>query len=486
MELLSQIVYGLSKEEVRFFKIFAHRQESNEQRKDIRLFDFMRKKGDKDEDKIVHQLYGKTDKNAFYRLKNRLVDELNTALVLQHQGDEEWLQLMRLLQIVRVYLAKSQHHVALYFLKKAEQKARKIENHELLDIIYGEFIQLSHTLLIINPEEYISLRKENNEALKRLREMDDMLAVVSYRLKITQNFGAKENSLLEMLEQVTDQFLDAPSAKKSARFRFKLYSLVSHLLLQKKDYQSLETYLLQTWESFTQEALFTRNTHDTKLQMLTYIVNTLFKNDKIQDSLVYASKLKEAMMDYNKLLFNKYEIFYYNALVNNYSTFDIPEAIRLLKEMQNIENIKKLPFYELFIYINLATSYFDIKDFSQAIKNLNKTYLMDSYAKADGALKFKIAVAELIIRYELKDLDFWKYRYDQILKEFKKEFEKDVNEVERNLLQLVNRSIEFPSGMRSKDLKEEIHSLVGELESQSEEDEIIKYSRWLKEKTHAL
>ena len=56
MELLSQIVEGLSKEEVRFFKIFAHRQESNEQRKDIRLFDFMRKKADQDEDKIVRQL----------------------------------------------------------------------------------------------------------------------------------------------------------------------------------------------------------------------------------------------------------------------------------------------------------------------------------------------------------------------------------------------------------------------------------------------
>ena len=153
--------------------------------------------------------------------------------------------------------------------------------------------------------------------------------------------------------------------------------------------------------------------------MLTYIVNTLFKNGKVKESLKYAQTLKEAMNEHHQLLYNKYEIFYYNALVNNYSTFDVPEAIRLLKEMQKLENIKKLPFYELFIYVNLATSYFDIKDFSQAIKNLNKTYLMDSYTKADRALKFKIAVAELIIRYELGDLDFWKYRFDQVNKEFK-------------------------------------------------------------------
>ncbi|MEX1188938.1 MAG: hypothetical protein WED33_06750 [Bacteroidia bacterium] len=485
MELLSQIVEGLSKEEVRFFKIFAHRQESSEQRKDIRLFDFMRKKGESDEDKIVHQLYGKTDKNAYYRLKNRLVDDINTALVLQHQSDEDWLQLMRLLQVVKVYLAKNQHTVAFYFLKKAEQRARKIENHELLDIIYGEFIQLSHTLLIINPEEYIALRRENNDSLARLRQMDDMLAVVSYRLKVTQNFGAKENNLLEMLEQVTDQFMADKAAKQSSRFRFKLYSLVSQMLLQKKDYQSLEEYLLQTWATFNEEHLFSKNTHDIKLQMLTYIVNTLFKNGKVNESLEFAETLKQAMNEHHQFLYNKYEIFYYNALVNNYSTFDIPEAIRLLKEMQTLENIKKLPFYELFIYINLATSYFDIKDFSQAIKNLNKTYLMDSYEKADGALKFKIAVAELIIRYELGDLDFWKYRFDQVNKEFKAEFNKETNTVEKNLLEIINHSTELSGGLKSKDLRLELLELISQLESQSEEDEIIRYSRWLKEKIHA-
>lgn len=486
MDLLSQIIGGLSKEEVRFFKIFAHRQESSDARKDIKLFDFMRKQKNPDEDKIVQQLYGKTDKNAYYRLKNRLVDDINTAMVLQHQSDDESLQLMRLLQVVRIYLAKNQHNLALYFLKKAEQKARKIEHLELLDIIYGEFIQLSHTLLTINPEEYIELRKLNSEDLSRLRQMDDMLAVVSYRLKVTQNFGARETSLLEVLEQITGQFSEDQSTRNSSRFRFKLYSLVSQLMLQKKDYQNLEAYLLRTWEDFSKEKLFTRNNHDTKLQMLTYIVNTLFKNGKMQESLRFAGMLKNAMQEFNKLLYDKYEIFYYNALVNNYSVIDVNKAIELLKEMQELENVKKLPFYELFIYINLATSYFDIKNFNQAIKNLNRAYLLDSYAKADAALKFKIAVAEMIIRYELGDLEFWKYRYEQILKEFRPQLEKENNTAERRMLRVVSSSIDINNGMRSREVRDEIHELIDLLESQTEEDEIIKYSRWLKEKIHAV
>jgi tetratricopeptide (TPR) repeat protein len=486
MDLLPQIVGGLSKEEVRFFKIFAHRQDTNDLRKDIKLFDFIRKHKEEGEDKIVKQLYGTGDKNAYYRLKNRLADDINTALVLQHHTDDEGLQLLRLLQVVRIYLSKNQHNLALYFLKKAEQKAKKIEHLELLDIIYGEFIQLSHTLMIINPEEYIALRKENSEDLSRLRQMDDMLAVVSYRLKITQNFGAKENSLLDLLEQITNQFSADQATRNSSRFRFKLYSLVSQLLLQKKDYQSLETYLLQTWGDFNREKLFTRNSHDIRLQMLTYIVNTLFKNGKVQESLKYAELLRETMLQFNKQLYDKYEIFYYNALVNNYSTFDIPKAIKLLQEMQQLENVKKLPFYELFIYINLATSYFDMKNFSQAIKNLNKAYLLDSYAKADATLKFKIAVAEMIIRYELGDLDFWKYRYDQIIKEFKNELEGNNHSAERLMLSIVSSSIDLNNGLRSREIRNEIHELIQLLESQSEEDEIIKYSRWLKEKIHAV
>ena len=192
MDVFYQIVDGLSKEEIRFFKIFAHRQGSEIERKDIALLDFIRKNPEKnDENKIVQKLYGKGDKNAFYRLKNRLIDDLNKSLVLQHNNDDEVLQLFQLLSLVRIYCSKSQHQIALSFLKKAEQKAKRIENHELLDSIYGEYIQLSHTLLNIDPETYITLRKENSLALARIRQLDDVLAVVSYRLKVTQNFGSQ-------------------------------------------------------------------------------------------------------------------------------------------------------------------------------------------------------------------------------------------------------------------------------------------------------
>jgi hypothetical protein len=486
MDVFYQIVDGLSKEEIRFFKIFAHRQGAEIDRKDIALLDFIRKNPEKnDENRIVQKLYGNSDKNAFYRLKNRLIDDLNKSLVLQHNNDDEVLQLFQLLSLVRIYCAKSQHQIALSFLKKAEQKAQRIENHELLDSIYGEYIHLSHTLLNIDPETYITLRKENSMALSRIRQLDDVLAVVSYRLKVTQNFGSQEFSFLQILENVTKQFADEKVVLASPRFRIKLYGLVSQLLLQRHDYQSLEVYLLQIWNEFLKDNIFNKNNHDTKLQLLTYIVNTLFKNGKVQESLAFAEKLYASMQEFNRVHFEKYEIFYYNALVNNYSTSDIPKAIDLLKEMQLKPNVKKMPFYELFIYLNLATSYFDLKKYSLSIKNLTKLFLLDSYKKADISLRFKIALSELIIRFELGDFDFWKYRYEQVLKEFLAEFSLQSSSREATLFQLVNRSLELPTGLKDKSIRPDLDQLLAELKEQTSEDEIIHYYRWLNEKVYA-
>lgn len=485
MDVLNQIVNILSKDEVRFFKLFAHRQQSNDERKDLLLFDLIRKSGvETADDKLHKKLYGEGDKNSFYRLKNRLIEDINKSLSLQHYSDSELLFIYHLMSLVRIYIGKNEFQLAFHFLKKAEQWALKIENHELLDNIYGEFIQLSHQLLIINPEKYIGLRIENSVKVNQLRQMDDLLAVVSYRLKVSQNFGEKQNNLLELLENATQQFVNEPSVVKTARFRFKLYGLVSQLLLQKKDFLNLEVYLLKSWETFNKENLFNKNNHDSKLQMLTYIVNTLFKNKKINDSLAYAEKLNISMKEYNNLYFDRYEIFYYNSLVNNYSTYDVNKAIELLKEMQQNKNVNKVPFYELFIYLNLATSYFDLKQFNQSIKNLNKLYLIDAFKKADDTLKFKISIAELIIRYELKDGDLWKYRYDQIVKDYSVALSKDINEKEKDFILILKKASIAPSGIKDKELKEEIQLYINKYADAEHEDEIIDYIIWLKENTN--
>lgn len=485
MDILNQIVEVLNKEEIRFYKLFAHRQQGNTERKDLFLLDALRKHPDASDEKIFRKLYPDGDKNAYYRLRNRLLEDINRSLMLQHYNDEELLVIFHLLTIVRIYIAKNQYQLAFHFLRKAEQKAQKTENHEMLDIIYGEFIRLSNELLIINPETYVSLRRKNSETLNRLREMDDLLAIVSYRLKITQNFGEKQNSLMGILEETTKSFMQDATLAASPRFRFKLYSLVSQMLLQKQDYLSLEDYLRKTIAEFTEEQLFTRNNHEIKLQMLTYMVNSLFKTGRIKESLEYSEQLHDAMQEFNNLHFERFEVFYFNALVNNYSTFDIPRAIAILQDLLKNKNLRKVPFYELFVYLNLATSYFDLQQYNQAIRHLSKAYLLDSYKKADASLKFKIAVAELIIRYENGDIDFWNYRKDQVIRENQKELEDDKHLKEKELLRILEKATTETDGIRSRKLRSTIELYLEKWENSEQEGEVIRYLNWLREKVKA-
>lgn len=485
MDILNQIVEVLNKEEIRFYKLFAHRQQGNSERKDLYLLDALRKNPDASDEKIFRKLYPDGDKNAYYRLRNRLLEDLNRSLMLQHYDDEELLIIFHLLTVVRIYISKNQYQLAFHFLRKAEQKAQKTENHEILDIIYGEFIRLSNELLVINPETYVSLRRKNSETLNRLRQMDDLLAIVSYRLKITQNFGEKQNSLMGILEETTNSFMQDAALAASPRFRFKLYSLVSQMLLQKQDYLSLEAYLKKTFAEFTTEQLFNRNNHEIKLQMLTYMVNSLFKIGKVEESLQYTGLLHEAMQEFNNLHFERFEIFYYNALVNNYSTFDIPKAISILQDLLQNKNLRKVPFYELFVYLNLATSYFDLKQYNQAIRHLSKAYLIDSYKKADASLKFKIAIAELIIRYENGDIDFWNYRKEQIIRENQAELEEDKHLKEKELLKILEKASTEPDGIRSRKIRAMIEEYLEKWENSEQESEVIRYLNWLRDKISA-
>ena len=65
--------------------------------------------------------------------------------------------------------------------------------------------------------------------------------------------------------------------------RLKIYRAVSQILLQRHEYIALEEYLEKTYSDFNKEKLFNKSNHESKLQMLTYMVNCLHKNGKCNE-----------------------------------------------------------------------------------------------------------------------------------------------------------------------------------------------------------
>jgi|CXWL01.1.fsa_nt_gi tetratricopeptide (TPR) repeat protein len=484
MDILNQIVLNLNKEDLRFYKLFSSRHDMGAERKDLVLLDYIRDSEELYDDELIFKkIYGKRDKNALYSLKNRLMHDISRSLTVQYCYKDELLYVHHLLFLVRLFFMRNQFTVSQHFLKKAETEAKKIENYELLDIIFGEYIKLSHELLDINPEEYILKREEARKLSASILEVDNVLAAVYYRLKTSQNFSETGNPLLKMLEKTVDTFSLDKSVKKSPKLRFKIYSAVTQILLQRHEYETLEKYLLKTYKEFLADELFNKENHSVKLQMLHYMVNVIFKNKKYEDSLIYAETFNEAMKEYDKLLYDKFVFFYYNSLVINYSVLDKDKAISVLEEVLEHKTLKNTPFYELFVYLNLAILWFEKKDFRVSVKFLNKLYLHPEFKNADPGLKFKISIAELIIRFELLDFDYLEVKLKQVKRQFKALLTDPANAREKGFLSILTKMTVSPQIRSNKPLMATIQKFISSKEEALNDTEVIDYSGWLRGKT---
>lgn len=484
MDHLHSLVKGLSKEQTRFYKLFAGRTIHSHDRKDLKLFEFLRKNSPETSDEILlKKLYPDETKNAWYRLRNRLLTDLNKSLTILHYEDDDFIHCCHMLALYRYFINRNQLQEAKFYLRRAEKNAAAIENYELLDIVFGEYIRLSHETLQINPEVYIEKRKKNREALEGLRAIDDLLAVVTYRLKTTQNFSQDKNPLLDLLKKYTDDFIKDRDLKNSPVLRFRIYQAVSQILLQRHEYESLEIYLLKTYQSFDKDNLFNRGNHDTKLQMLTYIVNTLFKNNRQKLSLAWAEKLHSAMDEFHHMLYDKYFFFYYNALVINYSKLDPDKALEILNDLKDNPRIKSNSFYHLFVYLNLAVLKFDRKDYKESVKYFTRIFLLDGYKTADRSLRFKIAICELITRFELESYDVFEYKLAQLKKDFKDLLADDSHEGEKRLIGLLLQMMDPDSLSKNSPVRKSVEAFIVWIRKERDADSlIIDYGSWLEEK----
>ena len=483
--MLEDLIQELSKEEIRSLKLFLNRTNANKERKDVLLFDFYRKYSNlKDESEIFQKLYPGQNKNPFYRLKNRLKEDINKSLTLQYYQSNESNECLYSLALSRHFYNKNNTKLCAEYLKKAEKQSLAINNFELLEIIYSDFIKLTQVTLNKNPEVYIQKRKEVREEIQKIRSIDDILAVLVYKIKTSQNYGKQNLEILYLLKQTISKFSSEKEIKKSPALRFKIYHAVSRMLVQEKDFKSLEEYLTKSFKEFTNERLFSKNNHETKLQLLTYLCNSLFKNDKHKKSLKYSEDLKVAIKEFDLKSSEKYWFYYYNIQIINYSAIDRNKALWVVNEAKNDKIVSKTPINSVFLALNEGQLYYGLQKFDKAKSAFVALKHLDAFNKLDQGFKLKIDIAELLMRYELNDFDYIEYYVKLIQKDYKEQL-KDPNYLRQNLIiEIIMQMIYVDS--KSSDKIEELKSrLYNSANDKIATDiDIINYNTWLKSKNN--
>lgn len=484
MDVLTKIIPSLTKEEKRNANLLLTRTNKHNERKDLLLFDAINKNEnflEKKEGVFIKQHYN-DNKNAYYRLKNRLIEDVLLSLNMFHSANNNEYIVLSYIVTAGIFQNKDQKELAYYYLKKAEKKAAEVKLALLLDYIYSKIILFSQSNLNIDPQVYVKKRRANNIELQKLNELDEVLSVITYQIKTTQNYG-KSNKVVPALLKKVNELTDAKSLKRNSNLRFKLYDTISRLLLQKQNYAELEVYVKKTFAEFKKENLFNAATHEYKLQMLTYLANALFKTNKLKESLAVAENIKDAISEHSNLLHDKYLFYYYNTLVINYSVINKNKAIEILEEAKENKVIQKLPFYNVFVYLNLSVLYFDTNNPKHALKSIIRMTLNDSFKELNEGLRLKIAIAEMLIRIELQEHEFVAKRLKQIVKEFAKALKQQVYLRERKMLEILEL-IDADNKKNAVELKTKIQGFLKHHASQEEQDsDIINLNKWLSSKT---
>ena len=487
MDILNQMIAVMDRKEVKSFKVYLKRALDKTDRKDLSLFEYIRKAGDNyEEEKIINRLYNASEKGAFYRLKNRLAEDIGISVFEQKYLEDNTMHGFYLVSMAHYYTSKSNFRLAIYFLRKAEKKAKQIENYSLLEIIYGNLIRSTREVLNENPEKYIQKRRENRALLNKMGEMDDILESIEYKMMISQNLTGSRQEILNILKETINRYTLDEELKDSSRLQFGVYFIVSRIFLQNNDYDSLEKYLVDTYTDFQKKNLFNKTNHSHKLQMLSWIANALFVNKKYSLSLNYAEELKKEMERFDGQFYSRYELFYYNSLVINFSVINPAKAIVVLQELLQKEKSNKLTFsgVGVFVYMNLAMLYYTQKNYTKALQSLNKLYNYEGYASADPRLKLKMNIGELMMRYDRNEIEILEYRLKQIQKEFSAILNNDTSEMwEGSFLHIIGQ---LATDLKVRDLKKvqfTAKALINNMkENSSSYDMLFAYDKWLAEK----
>jgi len=483
MNVLYELIQSLKKDELRFFNLLVKRVQLSTKRKDLQLLEYYKKNSSNyDDDRIAHKLY-KHKKNSFFRLKNRLQIDLLNSLTFQNINKEMELVIVRLITVSRKMKAREKIDLAICFLIKAEKKAIKIESFEFLNIIYSDFIKLSYESPLLEVEKYIEKSKNNFKKMNQIQEIDNVLAAVNHRLRKAQNYSKANTKIIEILEKTIKDFTQNKEIINSEKLKIKIFQSTSKLLLQKRKYQDLEEFLKHSFKDFKSNSIFNKKNHDLKLQLLTYLVNCLFKNKKHQESLTVAMELYKEMEKYNGFLRNKYLFYYYNGLVINYSRIDQSKAIEILLKAKSEPSIIQSDYHYFFICSNLALQYYDQSQYKLAIKTLSRIIQHKNFLNFDESFQIKIISAELIIRYEIGDFDIIEIRFKVIKRRFSSLLQKNNFQREKLLFKIINKLIFTQRIDLNKSLLDDINSLLCIYsDKEADENDIINYNRWLREK----
>ncbi len=484
MRNIFDIVGKLSKEEKRYFKLHLNRtQKSEGDKKVMHLFDLVNEKTLITDAAIKQKLYPEQSKNNFYQLKNRLLDDLEKSLFSQHINRSGKTKSLYQIGVAKIYMNRLLYKEAMAILKKVERRALKKGFYDLLLLTYQEIIAIAMVYESLDLKEYLDKQLHALKKYQELLQIEQILKHVAYRL-YQSNYSFNDQELESTLEEVQQKLSVHEDLIQSPKMQFEIHNCIKKLLLQKQNFKELEVFLIKSLEDFEIKQLYNKNTHDHKIINLVWLINSLFKNLKFEEAATYIQKLETALNNYNKMFYPKYQWTYYQCVFTQYFySNQSGKAIKLLEMLTQEKRPKGLPFYDLFIRLNLAIIYFCIKDLDKAMQQLSLLLTKDIFNKLSKDLQLRLVIVEIIFHFENGDMNFLDYKITETRKLFRKLLKQETYKQVNDFLKLIKKMLSKARPFKDENTVKAIQQYIeASPKFEAGSNEAINYQLWLQTK----
>jgi len=409
------LIKNLSKEELRNFKLYLRRVYANKEDNRLsKLANAYRVSKYENDQEILAQVFPNLNKNAFYKLKNKLQNEVFKSLLILHYGRDDVNAILNQLLLARILLAKSDFNGAYKILANATKKANEIEVYDVLICIYNQLIQLSQHNTSINVNEVLKAKATLLDKYKEIDLINDKLAKFTYQLRQVYHEN-RDVSILQELKIIETEIEQNVNLKNSSTLQLQLQVVVRNILLQQQDYELIINYLKTKIDDFTKGNIFNKGNFNRKITMQVWVINALLRLRKFEKAIDESAILQEYLLENKKMY---YPTFFWTLVQSKsfaYYYLNQPQkAIQLLED--TIKNTKKDDnnLYSHSIHFNLAVIYFSIQNYEKGHKYLN--YLNNKEVEFNKNKDFLInsKILDVLFYYELNDFEFGVYKLEQL------------------------------------------------------------------------
>jgi len=476
-----KLVSALSKEELRKFKLLLKQQKaSNDEFLVAKLLDAYKYNKNEDDNTIRLKVFPSKNKNAFYQLKNRMVETVFKSLILLNYKKDEKILIKNYLTLAEVFVYKSEYELAFDILEKAERKANKKKYYSLLNIIYNDIIDLSISYSKIPLNIYLKKKKDVLKTIEQYEQLEHISLEIAWNLQ-KSNFRDKGTTILEELDDIKSNIENSDLLSRAPSLKISLQRTIRNALLQKGDFDSLALYLSNTIKEFEKENIFIKTNYNHKIIMQVWLINSLLKLKYFKSVIVESESLMDSLLAYNKLYYNNFIWTYYQSkFIATYYLTNLEDALEFLMHIKNKYAKPKFEYYSLFLNQNMFTVYYSLNNYKKANQYLNELLKPDFFDSLSAELKLSITIVDLIMYFESKDYNYLIYKIKEIKRKYRTPLSKPNFEREKSFINVLDSLSKYPNPFENEKLLPKLNEFINNSPPfEPGNNENINYKIWL-------